>query len=213
MENFDDHTIGRPDSRRSTSAISDGPASNPLLKVQPDVIVRAEIITEPFDLTVLGNVERCGNHSRSRTDIHNPVGQMAAQHPGLVKIGRLGSPREWSHAGWNPGAAGGRKGFGFAKDPATATEEASPIGAIKTVAGSGGAPCCSGSCTIGMLLYGVASGVPLLPGSTDAKGWRTASATWPAQRVHHVCATAPRWRDATKVPTATRRSPTSPRRS
>jgi hypothetical protein len=55
---------------------------------------------------------------------------------------------------------------------ATGDQEASPIGAIKTVAGSGGGTLLLWLLAIGMLLYAAWRVVSaLLPGSTDAKGW------------------------------------------
>jgi hypothetical protein len=106
--------------------------------------------------------------------LHNPVGELAAEHPGLVKIGRAG----WFAKGVVYVLAGilalqvAAKASGFAKSPATGQQEASPIGAIKTVAGSGGGTLLLYVLAIGMLLYAAWRVVSaLLPGSTDAKGW------------------------------------------
>jgi len=106
--------------------------------------------------------------------LHNPVGELAAQHPGLVKLGRAG----WFAKGVVYVLAGilalqvAAKASGFAKSPATGQQEASPIGAIKTVAGSGGGTLLLWVLAIGMLLYAAWRVVSaLLPGSTDAKGW------------------------------------------
>jgi hypothetical protein len=105
--------------------------------------------------------------------IHNPVGNVAAQHPGVVKIGRAG----WFAKGVGYVIAGylalmvAAKGGGWAKSPTTGDQEASPVGAVKTVAGSGG----GGTAllwllAIGMLLYAAWRVVSaLLPGGKDAK--------------------------------------------
>jgi len=107
-------------------------------------------------------------------DIHNPVGEIAAEHPGLVKIGRAG----WFAKGVVYVLAGilalaiAAKASGFAKSPTTGQQEASPTGAIKTVAGHGGGTLLLWLLAIGMLLYAVWRLVSAaLPGSTDAKGW------------------------------------------
>jgi len=107
-------------------------------------------------------------------NLHNPVGELAAEHPGLVKIGRAG----WFAKGVIYVLAGilalqvAAKASGFSKSPTTGQQEASPIGAIKTVAGSGGGTLLLWILAIGMLLYALWRVVSaLLPGSTDAKGW------------------------------------------
>lgn len=106
--------------------------------------------------------------------LHNPVGHLAAEHPGLVKLGRAG----WFAKGVVYVLAGilalqiAAKASGFSKSPATGQQEASPVGAIKTVAGSGGGAVLLWVLAIGMLLYAAWRVVSaLLPGSTDAKGW------------------------------------------
>ena len=107
-------------------------------------------------------------------NIHNPVGRLAAQHPGLVKIGRAG----WFAKGVVYLIAGflalsvAAKASGWAKGTSTTgNQEASPVGAIKTVAGSGGGTLLLWLLAIGMLLYAAWRVVSaLLPGSTDAKG-------------------------------------------
>jgi len=106
--------------------------------------------------------------------LHNPVGELAAEHPGLVKLGRAG----WFAKGVVYVLAGilalqvAAKASGFADSPTTGQQEASPIGAIKTVAGSGGGTLLLWLLAIGMLLYAAWRVVSaLLPGSTDAKGW------------------------------------------
>jgi hypothetical protein len=107
--------------------------------------------------------------------IHNPVGELAAEHPGVVKIGRAG----WFAKGVVYVIAGflalsvAAKASGWADESsATGDQEASPIGAIKTVAGSSGGTLLLWLLAIGMLLYAAWRVVSaLLPGSTDAKGW------------------------------------------
>jgi Domain of Unknown Function (DUF1206) len=105
--------------------------------------------------------------------IHNPVGHLTADHPGVVKIGRAG----WFAKGVVYLIAGflalsvAAKASGWA-DSASATgdEEASPIGAIKTVAGSSGGTLLLWLLAIGMLLYAAWRVVSaLLPGGTDAQ--------------------------------------------
>lgn len=105
--------------------------------------------------------------------VHNPVGKLTAEHPGVVKIGRAG----WFAKGVVYVLAGylalsvAAKAGGWAKSPATGTQEASPVGAIKTVAGSGGAgTALLWLLAIGMLLYAAWRVVSaLLPGGKDAK--------------------------------------------
>jgi hypothetical protein len=107
--------------------------------------------------------------------IHNPVGHLAAEHPGLVKIGRAG----WFAKGVVYVIAGvlalsvAVKASGWtASASATGTQEASPTGAIKTVAGSSGGTLLLWLLAIGMLLYaGWRLVSALLPGGTDAKAW------------------------------------------
>jgi hypothetical protein len=104
--------------------------------------------------------------------IHNPVGNLAAQHPGVVKIGRAG----WFAKGVVYVIAGylalmvAAKAGGWTNSPATGDQEASPVGAVKTVAGSGGGTVLLWLLAIGMLLYAAWRVVSaLLPGGKDAK--------------------------------------------
>jgi hypothetical protein len=104
--------------------------------------------------------------------IHNPVGQLAAEHPGAVKIGRVG----WLAKGAVYTIAGflalsiAAKASGWADSTSTGNQEASPVGAIKTVAGSGGGTFVLWLLAIGMLLYAAWRVVAaLLPGGTDAE--------------------------------------------
>jgi uncharacterized protein DUF1206 len=107
--------------------------------------------------------------------IHNPVGKLTAEHPGVVKIGRAGWFAKgvvYVLAGYLALAVAAKAG-GWAKGPTTGDQEASPVGAVKTVAGSGG----GGTVllwllAIGMLLYAAWRVVSaLLPGGKDAKAW------------------------------------------
>jgi hypothetical protein len=105
--------------------------------------------------------------------VHNPVGRLTAQHPGVVKIGRAG----WFAKGVVYVIAGilalsvAAKASGWSTTTSgTGTQEASPTGAIKTVAGSGGGTILLWLLAIGMLLYAAWRVVSaLLPGGADAK--------------------------------------------
>jgi len=104
----------------------------------------------------------------------NPVGQLAAEHPGVVKVGRAG----WFAKGVIYAIGGvlallvAAKASGWSKSPTTGTQEASPTGAIKTVAHASGGAFLLWLLAIGMLLYAVWRLISaFLPGSTDAKGW------------------------------------------
>ena len=110
---------------------------------------------------------------RHRGDaIHNPVGKLTAEHPGVVKVGRAGWFAKgvvYTIAGYLALAVAAKAG-GWANSPATGAQEASPIGAIKTVAGSGGGTLVLWLLAIGMLLYAAWRVVSaLLPGGKDAK--------------------------------------------
>ena len=90
----------------------------------------------------------------------------------MVKIGRAG----WFAKGVVYVIAGllalsvAAKASGWSKSPSTGNQEASPTGAIKTVAGSGGGTVLLWLLAIGMLLYAAWRVVSaLLPGGTDAK--------------------------------------------
>jgi Domain of Unknown Function (DUF1206) len=105
--------------------------------------------------------------------IHNPVGHLTAEHPGVVKVGRAG----WFAKGVVYVIAGflalsvAAKASGWAASTSsTGDQEASPIGAIKTVAGSSGGTLLLWLLAIGMLLYAAWRVVSaLLPGGKDAK--------------------------------------------
>jgi hypothetical protein len=111
----------------------------------------------------------------SHSATQNPVARAAAEHPAIVKLGRIG----WLAKGIVYLVAGGlallivTRSFGWS-DASTGTKEASPTGAIKEVAHSGGGPLLLVVLAIGMFLYAawrVATAV--LPGSTDAEGTAT----------------------------------------
>jgi len=106
--------------------------------------------------------------------LRNPVGHMAADHPGIVKVGRAG----WFAKGLVYVIAGllalliAAKASGWSKTSSTPSEEASPTGALKTVAHSTGGPLLLWVLALGMLLYAAWRVVSaLLPGGTDAKAW------------------------------------------
>ncbi|MGZ4770268.1 MAG: DUF1206 domain-containing protein [Ilumatobacteraceae bacterium] len=102
----------------------------------------------------------------------NPVGRLTAQHPGAVKICRAG----WFAKGVVYVIAGilalsvAAKASGWSNSPTTGNQEASPTGAIKTVAGSGGGVLLLWLLALGMLIYAMWRVVSaLLPGGHDAK--------------------------------------------
>ena len=106
------------------------------------------------------------------TTYANNVGEFAAEHPGVVKVGRVG----WLAKGIVYVIAGylalsvASKASGWSNDPATGDQEASPTGAIKTVAGSGAGTFLLWLLAIGMLLYAAWRVVSaLMPGGTDGE--------------------------------------------
>ncbi len=107
--------------------------------------------------------------------MHNPVGELAAEHPGVVKIGRAGWFAKgvvYTIAGFLALSVAARASGWTDSTSTTGQQEASPVGAIKTVAGSSGGTLLLWLLAIGMLIYAVWRVVSaLLPGSTDAKGW------------------------------------------
>lgn len=111
----------------------------------------------------------------ARTSTHNPVGGAVAQHPGIVRVGRAG----WLAKGIVYVVAGLlalliiSRSFGWTNAPTTASE-ASPTGAIKEVAASGGGKPLLYVLAIGMFLYAVWRIVAAaLPGGTDVKAVAT----------------------------------------
>lgn len=106
--------------------------------------------------------------------VHNPVGRMANQHPGIVKVGRAG----WFAKGVVYVVAGvlalliAARASGWSKGASAGTQEASPTGALKTIAQSTGGTLLLGLLAVGMLIYAAWRVVSaFLPGDTDAKGW------------------------------------------
>ena len=92
----------------------------------------------------------------TRSAMRNPVGRLTADHPGLVKLGRAG----WLTKGIVYVIAGvlalgvAAKASGWADaTSATGNQEASPTGAIKTVAGSSGGTLLLWLLAVGLLLY------------------------------------------------------------
>ena len=101
----------------------------------------------------------------------NPTGRLAAEHPGIVKVGRAG----WAAKGVVYLVAGVLavmivlKSFGWSSS--ATTKEASPTGAIKTIGGSTGGAVLLWGLALGMLLYAAWRVVSaLMPGGADAKG-------------------------------------------
>ena len=107
------------------------------------------------------------------TAMQNPVGRLTAEHPGLVKLGRAG----WLTQGIVYLIAGvlalgvAAKASGWADATSTTgNQEASPTGAIKTVAGSSGGTLLLWVLAVGLLLYSAWRLVTaFLPGGSDAK--------------------------------------------
>jgi hypothetical protein len=103
--------------------------------------------------------------------VPNPVGRLTSEHPGIVKVGRAG----WFAKGVVYLIAGiialavAVKGPGWSGSSGSAANEASPTGAIKTIAGSGGATILLWLLGIGMFLYAAWRVVSaFLPGDHDA---------------------------------------------
>ena len=107
------------------------------------------------------------------TAMRNPVGRLTAEHPGLVKLGRVG----WLTKGIVYLIAGdlalgvAAKASGWADTTSTTgNQEASPTGAIQTVAGSSGGTLLLWLLAAGLLLYSAWRLVTaFLPGGSDAK--------------------------------------------
>ena len=100
----------------------------------------------------------------------NPLRGLSYEHPGVVKVGRIG----WFAKGVVYAIAGylalsvAADASGWS-DTAAGDQEASPTGAIKTVAGSAGGTLLLWLLAFGMLLYAAWRVVSaLLPGGTDA---------------------------------------------
>jgi Domain of Unknown Function (DUF1206) len=104
--------------------------------------------------------------------VQRSTGRLTAQHPGVVTIGKAG----WFAKGVIYVIAGvlalsvAFKASGWSDSPSTGTEEASPTGAIKTVAGSGAGTLLLWLLGIGMLIYAAWRVVSaFLPGGSDAE--------------------------------------------
>ena len=103
---------------------------------------------------------------------HNPLKRLSVEHPTIVKLGRVG----WFAKGVVYVIAGflalsiAAKASGWKNAPVTGQGEASPTGAIKTVASSSGGTALLWLLAVGMLLYAAWRLVSaLLPGGTDGK--------------------------------------------
>jgi hypothetical protein len=106
---------------------------------------------------------------------HDPVGRVAAEHPSIVQLGRVG----WLAKGVVYLLAGAlalvvvSRSFGWT-NATTGNKEASPTGAIKEVAHSTGGPLLLVALAVGMFLYALwRLATAILPGSTDAEGLAT----------------------------------------
>ena len=112
--------------------------------------------------------------SRAHALPHNPVGRLTSDHPGVVKFGRAG----WFAKGVVYLVAGvlalsiAAKSSGWSNGATTADNEASPTGALKTIAQMSGGALLMWVLAAGTLLYAAWRVVSaLLPGGTDAKAW------------------------------------------
>ena len=111
--------------------------------------------------------------SVSRGSGANPVGRLTADHPGVVKMGRAG----WLAKGVVYIISGflalsiAIRASGWSEElKVEGDQEASPTGAIKSVAGSGGGMFLLYVLAVGMLLYAAWRVVSaLLPGGDDTK--------------------------------------------
>jgi hypothetical protein len=114
--------------------------------------------------------------SRAHSLPHNPVGRIAGDHPGLVNVGRAG----WFAKGVVYLGAGvlallvAAKATGWSHAASAGGQEASPTGALKTIAQMSGGKLLMWVLAAGMLLYAAWRVVSaLLPGGSDAKAWVT----------------------------------------
>jgi hypothetical protein len=103
---------------------------------------------------------------------HNPVGRLASDHPAIVKFGRAG----WFAKGIVYVVAGllclviAAKASGWSKAATAPNQEASPTGALKTIAQMSGGRLLMWVLAAGMLIYAAWRVVTaLLPGGSDAK--------------------------------------------
>ena len=105
---------------------------------------------------------------------YSPVGRLTSDHPGIVKFGRVG----WFAKGVIYLVAGllalliAAKASAWSSAVTTPNQEASPTGALKTIAQMSGGALLMWALAGGMLVYAVWRVVSaLLPGGTDAKAW------------------------------------------
>ena len=105
---------------------------------------------------------------------HNPVGEIAAEHPGAVRFGRVG----WCAKGVVYVVAGAlallvaAKASGWSTASSAPNDEASPTGALKTIAHATGGSLLMAVLAAGMLIYAAWRVVSaLLPGGSGAKSW------------------------------------------
>ncbi len=106
--------------------------------------------------------------------VNQSVGRLAREHPGLEKVGRFG----WAAKGVVYAIAGvlalliAVRAAGWSNDPSTGTEEASPTGALKTVAHGAGGPVLLALLGVGMLTYAAWRVISaFLPSDGSAKAW------------------------------------------
>ena len=103
---------------------------------------------------------------------HNPLRHLSTQHPTVVKVGRVG----WCAKGVVYAVAGilvlsvAARASGWSDPPVSGQQEASPTGAIKTVASTSGGTFLLLLLALGMMLYaGWRLVSAFLPGGTDAE--------------------------------------------
>jgi hypothetical protein len=122
----------------------------------------------------LGTSVVAKEHVLSRTHAlpHNPVGRVTRDHPGLVKVGRAG----WFAKGVVYVGAGAlsllvaAKASGWSHNASTGAQEASPTGALTSIAQMSGGRLLMWVLAAGMLLYAAWRLVSAsLPGGSDAK--------------------------------------------
>ncbi len=112
--------------------------------------------------------------SRAHALPHNPVGRLTSDHPVVVKFGRAG----WFAKGVVYLVAGvlalliAAKASGWSSAATAPNKEASPTGALKTIAQMSGGALLMWVLAGGMLLYAAWRVVSaLLPGGSDTKAW------------------------------------------